>query len=70
MFTLNDHIMFKGPFKKYVTGLEGGRGFKPKSDVTTSKQYRFNNRIRMTLKILITPLHLLFDVGFHLDNKN
>ena len=46
-----------------------GRGFKPKSDVTTPKQYHFNNRIRMTLKVVTTPLHLLFDVDFDVDNK-
>ena len=71
----------RGPFKKYVTGLGGGwsskivtncdkgEGVKPKSDVTTSKKYRFNNRIRMTLRVVIAPLHLLFNVAFHADNK-
>ena len=72
----------KGPFKKYVCGLEwggpikivtkcdkGGRGVKPKSDVTTSKKYRFNNYIRMTLKVVITPLHPLFNVALHVNNK-
>ena len=65
-------LRVKGPFKKYVTSLGGegsrkivtkcdkGGRVKPKSDVTTSKKYRFNNCIRMTLKVLITPLHLLF----------
>ena len=45
-------------------------GVKPKSDVTTSKKYRFNNRIRMTLKVVIAPLHLLFNVAFHGDKKS
>ena len=69
-----------GPFKKYVTGIGGGGsskivtkcdkgGVKPKSDVTTSKKYRFNNCIIMTLKVVITPLHLLFNVAFRVDNK-
>ena len=40
-----------------------------KSDVTTSKKYRFNNRIKMTLKVVITPLHLLFNVAFCVDYK-
>ena len=71
----------KGPLKKYVTGLGGGvkakqrkrltrgEGVKPKSDVTTSKKCCFNNRIRMTLKVVVTPLYLLFNVAFRADNK-
>ena len=74
-------LVSRGPFKKYVTGLGGGwsskivtncdkgEAVKPKSDVTTSKKYRFNNRIRMTLRVVIAPLHLLFNVAFHADNK-
>ena len=46
-----------------------GEGLKKKSDVTTSKKYRFNNRIRMNLKVVITPLYLLNNVVFHVDNK-
>ena len=45
------------------------RVVKPKSDITTSKKYRFNSRIKITLKVVITPLHLLFYVAFHVDNK-
>ena len=65
--------MNKGLFKKYVTGLGGGvkqnsdnrgRGVKPKSDVTTSKKDRFNNRIRMNSKVVKTPLYLLFNVAY------
>ena len=70
-------------FKKYVIGL-GGREVKQNSDNvwqggeggqtkewshTTSKKYRFNNRIRITLKVVITPFHLPFNVAFHVDNK-
>ena len=36
----------------------------PNSDVTTSKKYRFNNSIRMTFKVAVTPLYLLFDAHF------
>ena len=46
-----------------------GRGVNPKSDVTTSKKYRFYNRIIMTSKVVVTPLHLLFGVAFHVDNN-
>ena len=59
-----------GGSSKIVTKYDkGGRGVKPKSDVTTSKKYRFNNYIRMTLKVVITPLHLLFNIAFHVNNK-
>ena len=44
------------------------RKVKPKSDVTTSKKYRFNNRLGMTLKVVITPLYLLYNVVFYVDN--
>ena len=54
---------------KIVTKCDkGGRGVKQKSDVTTSK-ISFNNRIRMTSKVLIAPLYLLFNIAFHVDNK-
>ena len=43
--------------------------FKPSSDVTTSEKYYFNNRIRMTLKVVVTPIYLFFNVAFHVDNK-
>ena len=46
-----------------------GRGYEPKSDVSPLKKYCSNNRIRMTLKILITPLLLLFHVKLHVDNR-
>ena len=71
----------KRPFKKYVTGLGGrgsskiatksdkGEGVKSKSDVTTFKKYCLNSRIRMILKVVVTPLYLLFNVAFHVDNK-
>ena len=72
----------KGPFKKYVTGLggegvkqisdkewQGGEGVKPNGDVTTSKKYCFNNCIKMTLKVVVTPFYLLFNVAFRVDNK-
>ena len=52
-----------------MTKCDKGEGVKPKSDATTSKKFRFNNRIRMTLKFVITPFHLLFNVAFHVDNK-
>ena len=59
-----------GGSSKIVTKCDkGGRGVKQKSDVTTSKKYRFNNYIRMTLKVVITPPHLLFNVAFHVNNK-
>ena len=45
------------------------RGVKPKTDVTTSKKYLFNIRIRVTLKVVIRPLPLLFNLAFHVDNK-
>ena len=45
------------------------RGVKPKTDVTTSKKYLFNIRIRVTLKVVIRPLPLLFNLAFHIDNK-
>ena len=54
---------------KIVTKCDKGRKVKPKSDVTTSKKYRFNNRIRMNLKVVISPLHLLFSIAFHVDKK-
>ena len=44
-----------------------GEWVKPKSDVT-NKKYNFNNRIRMTFEIIITPLHLLTNLVFHVDN--
>ena len=61
------------PSKKYVNDLGVGRsikivtkyyhgegeGIKAKSDVTTSKRYIFNSRIRMTLIVVMIPLHLL-----------
>ena len=52
-----DINLSKGPFKKYVFGL-GGRGSR-----------KIVNRIRMTIKDLITPLYLLFNVAFHVDSK-
>ena len=54
--------------RKIVTKCDKG-GVKLKRDVTTSKKDRFNNRIRMNLKVVITPLHLLFNVAFHVNNK-
>ena len=45
------------------------RVVKPKSDITTSKKYRFNSRIKITLKVVITPLHLLFYVAFNVDDR-
>ena len=60
----------------YFTVLRGlfksmtqGKGYEPKSDVTPLKIYCFNNRIRVTLKVVITPLQLLFDVAFNVDNR-
>ena len=40
-----------------------------KSDATPSKTYYFNNRIKMTLTVLITPPHLLFNVAVHVHNE-
>ena len=68
-----------GPFKKYVI-LPGGRrvdqkddkvgwGYEQKSDVTPLKKHCFNSHIRMNLKVVITPLHLVFSVALHIDNK-
>ena len=54
---------------KIVTKCDKGRKVKPKSDVTTSKKYLFNNWIRMTLKVVVTALYLLFNVAFHIDSK-
>ena len=36
--------------------------------VMSPQKYRFNNRIRVTLKFVITPLPLLFNVAFSADN--
>ena len=46
---------------------KGGRGYEPKSDVTPSIKYYLKNRIRLT-KSCMTPLHLLSNVAFHVDN--
>ena len=45
----------------------GERGYESKSDVTLSKRYCLNNCIRMTLKVVIRPLHLLFNIAFYVD---
>ena len=59
-----------GGSSKIVTKSDkGGRGVKPNGDVTTSKKYCFNNCIKMTLKVVVTPLYLLFNVAFRVDNK-
>ena len=47
-----------------------GEGVQDKQGCHHLEKYRFNNRIRMTLKVAITPLHLLFKVFFHVYNKN
>ena len=52
-----------------MTKCEKREGVKQKSNVTTSKKYRFNNRIRMTVKVVITPPHLLVNEAFYVDNK-
>ena len=39
---------------KIMTKCDKGEGVMPKSDLSTSKKYRFNNRIRMALKVVIT----------------
>ena len=33
------------------------------------KKYRFNNRIRLTLKVVVIPLYILFNGASHVDNK-
>ena len=33
------------------------------------KKYRFKNYIRMTLKVVETPLHLFFNVALNVDNE-
>ena len=45
-----------------------GKAYEPKSDVTPSKKYFFYNFIIMTLKVVIAPSHLLFNVAFHVGN--
>ena len=45
------------------------RRYEPKSDVTPSKKDCYYNRIRMILRFVITLLHLLFDVVFHVDDN-
>ena len=47
----------------------GGGGMNQRVMLLFQKKYCFNNRIRMTLKVIITPLYLLFNVAFHVDNK-
>ena len=37
--------------------------------ISLLKKYCFNNRISMTLKIIITPLHSLFNAAFHVNDK-
>ena len=59
----------KGLTKKMTYCDSEGRGYEPKRDVTLSKKYYFNNRIRKPLRLVITPLHLIFDVDFLVDNK-
>ena len=74
-------MALKGPFKKYVTSLGGGESSKivTKCDkggrgssqrlMSPLQKISFQNRIRMPLKIVITPLHLLFNIAVHVENK-
>ena len=40
------------------------------SDATPTKKYCFANHIRMTLDVVLTPLHPLFNVPFHVDDES
>ena len=58
-----------GSSKIVTKSDKGGRGVKPNSDVTTSKKCCFNNRIRMTLRVVVAPLYLLFNFNCLLKTK-
>ena len=65
-FQFSKLVIFKGDLPR---GKWEGRGMSQRKNVTPSKKYCFNNRIRMTLKVVIIPLHLLLNVALHVDKE-
>ena len=60
----------EGGQAKWLQSVTRGKGGQSSQKVMSPLQkIRFSNRIRRTLKVVMTQFHLLFNVAFRVDNK-